>query len=108
MMFSINKKILKIIFRTNLKKVDESKIIIENNMPQNMKLSHNQISGLSLSNQRQAPVQEKIISNIGSNNILNKKYKRNDKITISNGNQTKVIKFKKAEDLLNKGWNIVE
>ena len=108
MMFSINKEILKIIFRTNLKKVDESKIIIENNMPQNMKLSHNQISGLSLSNQRQAPVQEKIISNIGSNNILNKKYKRNDKITISNGNQTKVLKFKKAEDLLNKGWNIVE
>ena len=108
MMFSVNKEILKIIFRTNLKKVDESKIVIENNMPQNIKLSHKQISGLSLSNQRQAPSQDKIISNIGSNNILNKKYKRNDKITISDGNETKIIKFKKAEDLLNKGWNIVE
>jgi preprotein translocase subunit SecA len=108
MMFSINKEILKVIFRTNLKKVDESKIIIENNMPQNIKLSHNQISGLSLSNQKRAPIQNKIISNIGSNNILNKKYKRNDKITISDGNETKIIKFKKAEDLLNKGWNIVE
>ena len=40
--------------------------------------------------------------------ISNKKYGRNDKIKISNGSETKIIKFKKAENLLNQGWNIVE
>ena len=37
-----------------------------------------------------------------------KKYGRNDKIKISNGSETKIIKFKKAEDLLNQGWSIIE
>ena len=46
MMFSINKEILKTLFRTNLTKVDESKIIIENKTPKNMQLSHSKISGI--------------------------------------------------------------
>ena len=41
-------------------------------------------------------------------NSGNKKYGRNDKIKISNGSETKIIKFKKAENLLNQGWNIIE
>ena len=32
---------------------------------------------------------------------------RNEKITISNGNETKVIKYKKAEPFLSDGWDIV-
>ena len=75
-----------------------------NNMPENMKLSHNQIPGLGLPNQKKVPINDRLIPN----NNINKKYKRNDKITISNGSETKILKFKKAEDLLNKGWNIVE
>ena len=104
MMFYINKEILKNIFRTNLTKVDESKIIVESNIPKNIQMSHNKISGLNLPSappQKQSP---KI--NTPSSPI--KKYGRNDKITISNGSETKVIKFKKAESLLNQGWSIIE
>ena len=104
MMFYINKEILKNIFRTNLTKVDESKIIVESNIPKNIQMSHNKISGLNLPSappQKQSP---KI--NTPSSSI--KKYGRNDKITISNGSETKVIKFKKAEILLNQGWSIIE
>ena len=32
---------------------------------------------------------------------------RNQKVTISNGNETKVIKYKKAEPFLTDGWDIV-
>ncbi len=103
MMFYINKEILKNIFKTNLTKVDESKIIVESNIPKNITLSHNKISGLNLPNptkpkQSSAPV----------SNTSNKKYGRNDKIKISNGTDTKIIKFKKAENLLNQGWSIIE
>ena len=103
MMFYINKEILKNIFRTNLTKVDESKIIVESNIPKNMQLSHNKISGLNLPN----PNKQKNPS-VSITNPTNKKYGRNDKIKISNGSDTKIIKFKKAENLINQGWRIIE
>ena len=103
MMFYINKEILKNIFRTNLTKVDESKIIVESNIPKNMQLSHNKISGLNLPN----PNKQKTPS-VSVTNPTNKKYGRNDKIKISNGSDTKIIKFKKAENLINQGWRIIE
>jgi len=102
MMFSINKEILKNIFRTNLTKVDESKIIVESNIPKNLQMSHNKTPGINLPNVAQQKIQKPI-----SNNIV-KKYGRNDRIKISNGSETKIIKFKKAENLLNQGWNIIE
>ena len=37
-----------------------------------------------------------------------KKYGRNDKVKISKGSETKFIKYKKAESLINEGWKIVE
>ena len=37
-----------------------------------------------------------------------KKYGRNDKVKISNGTQTKELKFKKAENLISQGWSIIE
>mgnify|MGYP001308704748 CR=1 FL=1 len=103
MMFYINKEILKNIFRTNLTKVDESKIIVESNIPKNMQLSHNKISGLNLPN----PNKQKNTS-VSVTNPTNKKYGRNDKIKISNGSDTKIIKFKKAENLINPylNWDI--
>ena len=103
MMFYINKEILKNIFRTNLTKVDESKIIVESNIPKNMQLSHNKISGLNLPNANKQKNPSVTITN-----PTNKKYGRNDKIKISNGSDTKIIKFKKAEILINQGWRIVE
>ena len=105
MMFYINKEILKNIFRTNLTKVDESKIIVESNIPKNIKLSHNKNLGLNLPNSKN---QKKPSIPISNSNPINKKYGRNDKIKISNGSEIKIIKFKKAESLLNQGWSIIE
>ena len=39
---------------------------------------------------------------------VGKKYGRNDKVKISNGAETKIIKYKKAESLIKEGWNIIE
>ena len=105
-MYSINKEILKILFRSNLTKVDESKIIIDSSIPKNMQMSHSKISGIpelqkqSLPRSRTQPSKSKVVTS--------KKYGRNDKIKISNGSETKEIKFKKAENLLNQGWSIIE
>ena len=107
MMFSINKEILKTLFRTNLTKVDESKIIIENKTPKNMQLSHSKISGIpQLKNKANKGPNKNIQSAIKSN--IQKKYGRNDKIKISNGSESKIIKYKKAESFLNQGWSIIE
>ena len=103
MMLSINKDILKTIFRTNLTKVDESKIVVDNNIPKNMQLSHNKFSGIPKA-QNQALKSNQNVKKTQVSNVSSKKYGRNDKITISNGVETKIIKFKKAESLLNQGW----
>jgi preprotein translocase subunit SecA len=36
-----------------------------------------------------------------------KRYSRNDHVTITNGTETKELKYKKAEEFLSKGWRIV-
>jgi preprotein translocase subunit SecA len=105
MMFYINKEILRNIFRTNLTKVDESKIIVESNVPKNIKLSHNKNLGLNLPTSKSQKPPSIPVSN---SNAISKKYGRNDKVKISNGSEMKIIKFKKAESLLNQGWSIVE
>ncbi len=38
----------------------------------------------------------------------NKKYDRNDHVKVTNGTETREMKFKKAEELLLQGWSIVE
>ena len=65
-------------------------------------MSHNKTSGINLPNVAQKKIQKPI------SDTTAKKYGRNDRIKISNGNETKIIKFKKAENLLNQGWNIIE
>lgn len=40
--------------------------------------------------------------------VIASKYGRNDEVTITNGTETRKIKFKKATELLSRGWNIVE
>jgi len=34
-------------------------------------------------------------------------YGRNDSVTIKKGDETQTLKYKKAEQLLNEGWEIV-
>jgi preprotein translocase subunit SecA len=40
--------------------------------------------------------------------VGNKKYERNDVVTITNGTETRQLKYKKAEELLTLGWRIVQ
>lgn len=40
--------------------------------------------------------------------VGNKKYERNDVVTITNGTETRQLKYKKAEELLAVGWRILE
>ncbi len=62
---------------------------------------------------RTAPVQERAVSRAvqsitAQSAVVGKKeYGRNDKVTITNGTETKEMKFKKAEQLLADGWRIV-
>ena len=76
-----------------------------------MKLEHDMISGLNLpqqnsSNENQMS-QSAEISKL-SPIMQDKKYGRNDRVTISNGTESKTVKYKKAEILINQGWSIVE
>lgn len=48
------------------------------------------------------PVAVRVAPNVG------KKYGRNDSVTITNGTETREMKYKKAEELLAKGWRIVD
>ena len=111
MMFYTNKKILKNIFRTNLTMVDSNKIVIKSDIPKDMKLEHDMISGLNLP--RQNPSSENQMRQSAEISKLSpvmqdKKYGRNDRVTIANGTDTKTVKYKKAEILINQGWSIVE
>ena len=45
---------------------------------------------------------------ISLSTVSGKKLGRNDIITITNGEETKEMKFKKAEELLKRGWRIVD
>ena len=91
--------------------VDRNKIMIKRDVPKNMKLEHDMISGLNLpqqnsSNENQMS-QSAEISKL-SPIMQDKKYGRNDRVTISNGTESKTVKYKKAEILINQGWSIVE
>jgi preprotein translocase subunit SecA len=112
MMIDTNQETLKRIFRSNIATPDESQV---RQAPKNVNLSHDKmpidfatpppqsqsqnLSGGSFKQRRpQAirPIQS------------DKKYGRNDKVKVSNGSATKIIKYKKAESLINEGWKIVE
>jgi hypothetical protein len=47
-------------------------------------------------NTKQAPIQK------------DAQYARNDVVTITNGETTQELKYKKAEELLTQGWSIVQ
>tara|TARA_B100001142_G_scaffold329119_1_gene391314 strand:+ start:1447 stop:4482 length:3036 start_codon:yes stop_codon:yes gene_type:complete len=112
MMIDTNQETLKRIFRSNIAAPNESQ---SRQVPKNVNLSHdkmpidfatppsqNQAQNLSSGGpqQRRPQVAKPIQSD--------KKYGRNDKVKVSNGAETKIIKYKKAESLINEGWKIVE
>jgi preprotein translocase subunit SecA len=64
--------------------------------------------GAQTSSPQQRSVTKAVASITASSDTpIKKEYGRNDKVTISNGAETKEMKYKKAEQLLSEGWRIV-
>ena len=109
MLSDTNQETMKRIFRTNVEKRDNQ----VSASPRNINLSHDKMpinfttppsqkgSAVDQRAMNQKPVKAKPIE-------VGKKYGRNDKVTISNGSETKVLKYKKAESLIAEGWNLVD
>ena len=111
MMIDTNQETLKTIFRSNIAPPDDSQV---RRAPRNVNLSHDKMP-IDFANPPQASAQNpnqgappqrrpQVVKPIQSS----KKYGRNDKVKISKGSETKFIKYKKAESLINEGWKIVE
>jgi len=64
---------------------------------------------MSVSAPREQKVVESAVAAITASSApaIKKEYGRNDKVTITDGVETREMKFKKAEELLSKGWRIV-
>ena len=112
MMIDTNQETLKRIFRSNISKPDESQT---GRIPKNVNLSHDKMPINFASQPPQAGSQN--MNQVGMPQRRpqvtrpihsEKKYGRNDKVKISNGSETKLIKYKKAESLISKGWKIIE
>ena len=110
MMIDTNQETLKRIFRSNISAPDDSQV---RRVPRNVNLSHDKMpidfttpppSSGQGSNQGPPQRRPQVVQPIQSS----KKYGRNDKVKISKGSETKFIKYKKAESLINEGWKIVE
>jgi len=113
MMIDTNQETLKRIFRSNIAAPDDSQI---RRVPKNVNLSHDKMPIDFATPPPQATMQNlakgaphqkrghQSVKPIQSS----KKYGRNDKVKISKGSETKFIKYKKAEPLINEGWTIVE
>ena len=120
MMKSTNTETLKRIFRTDISSLSQSTSMTHSSQPKNIQTkSDSNIlanintppSGSSASappdflakpsapmapNQKRQPV------------VVERKIGRNDKVTIQKGSETKTLKYKKAEQFINDGWQIID
>ena len=109
MMLDTDRETLKRIFRSNI--VNNKKEGYSSST-KNINLSHDKIP-IDLTNAPnpvQSPHPNSIPNQQKRTPIINrdKKYGRNDKVLISNGSETKELKYKKAESLIAEGWDIIE
>jgi len=108
MILETDRETLKRIFRSNIVR-DENKQY--SSSTKNINLSHDKgptdlaamqaPAGANQPNSSVPPKRAPIIKG-------DKKYGRNDKVKISNGTETKELKYKKAENLISQGWSIIE
>ena len=109
MISNIDNDILKKIFRTNIDSISTTQAETRVSA-RNIKMKHDESPGINFmlpkgqaasgaANSRQPRIQPVQID---------KKYGRNDKVKISNGIETKELKYKKAESLIAQGWSIIE
>jgi preprotein translocase subunit SecA len=109
MISNIDRDILKRIFRTNIENISTTQVQTRVS-PKNIKMKHEESPGMSFippqasANPSTGPIKQPRIQPAQAD----KKYGRNDKVKISNGMETKELKYKKAESLIAQGWSIIE
>ena len=120
MMKSTNAETLKRIFRTDISNLSNSTPMKHTAQPKNIqtKSDSNILANIntpqSESSSSSAPPDflAKPNATMAPNQkrqpvIVDKKIGRNDKVTIQKGTETKTIKYKKAEQFINDGWQII-
>jgi len=117
MMHDTNKETIKKVFRTNLVKAEDSSISTTANMPTNLKTKQDASPDLGFiappsgSQNKQQPNQfaQQPPSQTRAPIINDKKIGRNEKVTIRKGDETKIMKWKKAQPLVeSEGWSLEE
>tara|TARA_Y100001970_G_scaffold284155_1_gene400901 strand:- start:1077 stop:4154 length:3078 start_codon:yes stop_codon:yes gene_type:complete len=120
MMSETNRETLKRVFRTDLSNIADQSM--HRSQAKNLKVEKNQnvLSGLTappppdknISSNQQNPLTQGV-SPVAPNQkkspiVADKKIGRNDKVTIQKGSEKKVIKYKKIDNFIRDGWNIVD
>ena len=113
MMYDTNRETIKKIFRTNLVRTGDSSIGDSAEKSSNIKSSKDDSLNLGFVNPPSAQQSQGNLVQPRSQTrqpITNdRKIGRNEKVTIRKGSETKIIKWKKAQDLIKSGeWTLVE
>ena len=115
MMHDTNKETIKKIFRTNLVKTEDSSISSSSTIPTNLKSTKENTPDLGFV-APPSPQNNPTDGNFGQPPtqtrqpiIKDRKIGRNERVTITKGGETKIIKWKKAQDLIeSEGWSLKE
>ena len=107
MILETDKETLKRIFRSNIVRDEKQQY---SSSTRNINLSHDKgpTDLVSIPNPANAQLNHGSVKKRAPIIKTEKKYGRNDKVKISNGTQTKELKYKKAENLISQGWSIIE
>ena len=107
MILETDKETLKRIFRSNIVRDEKQQY---SSSTRNINLSHDKgpTDLASIPNPANAQPNHGSVKKRAPIIKTEKKYGRNDKVKISNGTQTKELKYKKAENLISQGWSIIE
>ena len=119
MMHDTNKETIKKVYRTNLIKAEDSSISTSANMPSNLKTKQNTSPDLGFinppSNAQSNPqanqgfAQPQPQRQARAPIVNDNKIGRNERVTIRKGDETKIIKWKKAQPLVeSEGWILEE
>ena len=116
MMHDTNKETIKKIFRTNLVKTEDSSISSSATVPTNLKSTKDNTPELGFvsppSNAAQPAnrglAQPQPPSQSRQPIVKERKIGRNEKVTIKKGDETKIIKWKKAQELIDSGGWVLD
>jgi preprotein translocase subunit SecA len=116
MMYDTNKETIKKVFRTNLVKTENSSISTSANIPTNLQTKKDASPNLGFLSPPQGAQNKgrsgqaftQPPSQTRAPIVNDKKVGRNEKVTIRKGNETKIIKWKKAQPLVESGEWLLE